>query len=91
VIIGVTVSSVNPRVARSANLVFALFAFVFYYNLLSLGQNAIVNGQFSFAQLMLMLHGSIFVVTMLILAKRHHNLQWREMPGLLLRRGASAP
>ncbi|MEY4099608.1 MAG: hypothetical protein RL300_779, partial [Pseudomonadota bacterium] len=86
VIIGVTVSSVNPRVARSANLVFALFAFVFYYNLLSLGQNAVANGQFSFAQLMVLLHGSIFVLAMLILAKRHHNLQWREMPGLLLGR-----
>ena len=73
----------NPRVARSANLVFALFAFVFYYNLLSLGQNAIANGQFSFGQLMVLLHGSIFVLAMLILAKRHHNLQWREMPGLL--------
>jgi lipopolysaccharide export system permease protein len=90
VIIGVTVSSVNPRVVRSANLVFALFAFVLYYNLLSLGQNAIATGQFSFAQVMVGLHGSIFVLAMLILVKRHHNLQWREvLDWLLRRRGAS--
>lgn len=89
VIIGVTVSSVNPRVARSANLVFALFAFVFYFNLLSVGQNAIANGQSSFVQLLLLLHGSIFVLAMLILAKRHHNMQWREMLAWLRwRRGA---
>jgi lipopolysaccharide export system permease protein len=92
VLIGVTVSSVNPRVARSANLVFALFAFVFYYNLLSLGQNAIATGQFGFGQVMLVLHGGIFVLALLILAKRHHNWQWREMPGLLRRRrGANLP
>jgi lipopolysaccharide export system permease protein len=91
VIIGVTVSSVNPRVARSTNLVFALFTFVFYYNLLSLGQNAIANGQFGFGQFMLLLHGGIFVLAMLILAKRHYNWQWREMPGLLRRRRGANP
>jgi len=90
VIIGVTVSSVNPRVARSANLVFALFAFVLYYNLLSLGQNAIATGKFSFTQLLVGLHGSIFVLAMLVLIKRHHNWQGREMLALLhWRRGAN--
>src|SRR5690606_8371012 len=39
VLLGLTLSSVNPRVSRSGNLVFALFAFVIYYNLLNLGQN----------------------------------------------------
>ena len=91
VIIAVSVSSVNPRVGRSANLVFALFTFVFYYNLLGLGQNMIAGGKLSFAQLMLGLHGSVFVLAMLVLAKSHLNLQWREMLGWsLLRRKAAS-
>lgn len=91
VIIGVSVSSVNPRVGRSANLVFALFTFVFYYNLLSLGQNLIATGKINFVQLMLGLHGGIFVLAMLVLAKSHLNLQWREMVGMTrLRRGVTS-
>jgi len=82
VIIAVSVSSVNPRVGRSANLVFALFTFVLYYNLLSLGQNMIVTGKLSFTQLMLGLHGTVLVLALLVLTKSHLNLQWREMLGL---------
>ena len=36
-VLAITVSSVNPRAGRSGNLVFALFAFVVYFNLLNLG------------------------------------------------------
>jgi len=79
VIIAVSVSSVNPRVGRSTNLVFALFTFVFYYNLLGLGQNMVATGKFSFTQLMLGLHGGVFGLALLMLAKNHFNLQWREV------------
>jgi len=82
VIIAVSVSSVNPRVGRSTNLVFALFTFVFYYNLLGLGQNMVATGRFSFVQLMAGLHGSVLVLALLMLAKNHLNLQWREVFGL---------
>jgi lipopolysaccharide export system permease protein len=82
VIIAVSVSSVNPRVGRSTNLVFALFTFVFYYNLLGLGQNMVATGKSSFVQLMLGLHGGVLVLAILMLAKLHLNLQWREVFGL---------
>jgi lipopolysaccharide export system permease protein len=92
VIIGVTVSSVNPRMGRSSNLIFALFTFVLYYNLLSFGQNMISTGRLTFAPLMLGLHGSVFVLAALLLARIHFNLKWRELLGLLhLRRGAALP
>jgi lipopolysaccharide export system permease protein len=39
VLLALTLSNVNPRVGRSGNLVFALFAFVVYFNLLNLGQS----------------------------------------------------
>lgn len=92
VIIAVSVSGVNPRVGRSTNLVFALFTFVLYYNLLGLGQNMVATGKFSFLQLVLGLHGGVFVLAVLMLAKIHRNLQWREVVGLSRwRRKVAAP
>lgn len=92
VIIGVTVSSVNPRMGRSSNLVFALFTFVLYYNLLSFGQNMISSGKLTFVPVMLGLHGGVLVLALLLLARMHHNVQWREVLGLLqLRRKLSRP
>ncbi|WP_114970352.1 LPS export ABC transporter permease LptF [Rhodoferax ferrireducens] len=92
VIIGVAVSSVNPRVGRSANLVFSLFAFVLYYNLLTLGQSWIASGKFSFGGFLLGLHGSTLVLGTLWLAKGHNNWDWRTLVDLrasLFRRAAT--
>ncbi|MEY4884270.1 MAG: export transporter permease LptF [Pseudomonadota bacterium] len=80
-LIGLVVSSVNPRVGRSGNLIFALFAFILYYNLLSLGQSWIASGKTDFMRFMLSLHGGVFVIAMAWLCKRHFN--WT--PGLLFR------
>jgi hypothetical protein len=82
VIIGTAVSSVNPRVGRSANLVFSLFAFVLYNNLLNLGQNWIASGKFTFAGYMLGLHGSIFLLGLFWVAKGHNNWNWRSLSGM---------
>jgi lipopolysaccharide export system permease protein len=79
VVIGVAVSGVNPRAGRSTNLVFAMFAFVLYYNLLNLAQNWISTGQLSFGALMLALHGSALVMALLWLAKGHNNWNWRTL------------
>jgi lipopolysaccharide export system permease protein len=82
VLLAVTVSSVNPRVGRSGNLVFALFAFVVYYNLLNLGQTWIASGRAAFGPFFLLLHGGTFAVGVAWLAKQHNN--WT--PSRLLRR-----
>ncbi len=58
-VIAITVSSVNPRAGRSGNLVFALFAFVVYFNLLNLGQSWISSGRVGFATFVLALHGGV--------------------------------
>jgi lipopolysaccharide export system permease protein len=81
VLIGIAVSSVSPRVGRSVNLAFALFAFVLYYNLLNLGQNWIASGKFTFAGFLLVLHGGAMVLGALWLAKGHNNWQWRTLLG----------
>jgi lipopolysaccharide export system permease protein len=78
VVIAVTVSSVNPRAGRSGNLVFALFAFVVYYNLLNLGQNWVGSGRAGFAPFLFGLHGGVLAVSLLWLAKQHNNWTLRR-------------
>jgi lipopolysaccharide export system permease protein len=87
VLLAITVSSVNPRVGRSGNLVFALFAFVVYYNLLNVGQSWISNQKVAFATFMLAVHGGTFLLASLWLAKQHNN--WGLHP--LLRRFRREP
>jgi len=81
VVIGIAVSSVNPRVGRSVNLVFAIFAFILYYNLLNLGQTWIASGTFSLAGFLLTLHGSALAAGSLWLAKGHDNWHWGRWLG----------
>ena len=79
VVIAITVSSVNPRAGRSGNLVFALFAFVVYYNLLNLGQSWIGTGHASFGAFLLGLHGGVLLLGLLWLAKQHNNWSLRQL------------
>jgi lipopolysaccharide export system permease protein len=79
VLLAITVSSANPRVGRSGNLVFALFSFVVYFNLLNLGQSWIGNERLGVAAFLLLLHGGTFAFAMLWLAKQHNNWNWAAM------------
>jgi len=87
VVIAVTASSVNPRAGRSGNLMFALFAFIVYYNLLNLGQSWISAGRVGFVNFQLGLHGGALLLSLLWLAKQHNNWTWRA----LLRRRPPRP
>jgi len=79
VIIGIAISSVNPRVGKSVNLVFALFTFVIYFNLVNLGQSWVASGRLSLTSYMLVLHGSVFALAVLWLTKGHNNWSWRRL------------
>lgn len=79
VLIGLAVSSVNPRVGRSGNLVFALFAFVVYYNLINLGQSWIASGRVSLPGWLLVLHGGALLLSLGWTAGRHHNWSLRSV------------
>ncbi|HSV35818.1 MAG TPA: LPS export ABC transporter permease LptF [Ramlibacter sp.] len=87
VVIAITVSSVNPRAGRSGNLVFALFAFVVYFNLLNLGQSWVSSGRAGFGEFLFALHGGVFLAGALWLAKQHNNWTFRLM---LPRRAAAS-
>ena len=86
VLLALTVSSANPRVGRSGNMLFALFAFVIYFNLLNLGESWIANGRFGMWSYLLTLHVGVFIATLLWLLKRHYN--W-TLPWPRRARGAS--
>ena len=86
VVIAITVSSANPRAGRSGNLVFALFAFVVYFNLLNLGQSWVSTGRIGFSGFLLALHGGVLVAGLVWLAKQHNNWTLRQL--VRRRRGA---
>ena len=70
VVIALAATRVNPRVGRSVGLIFALFAFASYYNLLNVGQSWIADGRIGMTAFMLVLHGSIFLLSMIWLMLR---------------------
>ena len=78
VLLAIGSSNVNPRLGRSGNLVFSMFAFVVYFNLLNLGQNWIASGQVSFGGFLAGLHGGVFLLGLMWLAQRHNNWDWRQ-------------
>ena len=92
-IIAIASSRINPRVGRTGNLVFSMFAFQIYLNFLNLGQNWIAAGEIGIVTFMLALHGGVFLTSLLWLAKRHNNWGWLPPPGFMedlrsTRRGA---
>ncbi|MEY5097699.1 MAG: hypothetical protein RJA36_418 [Pseudomonadota bacterium] len=75
VLIAVALSVTNPRAGRSGNLVFLLFSFVLYYNLVNLGVGWIATGKVRWLPYMLGLHGGVLLLTLAWLAKRHFNVR----------------
>lgn len=89
VVIAVAVASVSPRAGRSGNLLFALFAFMVYLNLINLGQSWISTSRVSAGGFIFALHGSALALALLWLAKRHNNWSLRAL--LSPRRAVESP
>ena len=73
VVLGLAVASVNPRAARSTSMVFALFAFIVYYNLMTLGQSWVGAGRLGLMGFLVLLHGGMLLISLLVLAARHNH------------------
>ena len=78
------VASATPRAAGSTSLVFALFAFVVYYNLMTFGQSWVGSGRMGLGAFMLLLHGGTLALGLLLLVARHN----RWSPRMLWQRPA---
>ncbi|GAB3363385.1 MULTISPECIES: LPS export ABC transporter permease LptF [Giesbergeria] len=73
VLLALALASVNPRASRSGNLLLALFTFIVYYNLLTLGQSWVGSGRITLVSFLGLLHGSTLVLAAILLAVRHHH------------------
>jgi lipopolysaccharide export system permease protein len=90
VVIGLALANGNPRSSRGGGLMFALLAFVVYFNLLNLGQSWVGSGRLPVAAFMVGLHGGVFVLAMGWMMARHNRWSWRSLIGSSSRRGAAA-
>lgn len=70
-LLAVLVSSSSPRAGRGAHLLLALMTFVVYYNLITLGQSWIVAGRYGLGQVLLLVHGGLFLAACVGLWWRH--------------------
>jgi len=86
VILGLAMASVNPRAGRSSSLMFALFAFVVYYNLMTFAQTWIAAEKTSLATSFVLLHGSAMLLALLLLAARSQQITLAGLAGRLWRR-----
>jgi lipopolysaccharide export system permease protein len=81
VVIALALASVNPRAGRSGNMIFVLFTFVVYHNLLNLGQSWVTVGAANFGTFVLALHGGTLLLALAWLSKRHLNWTFRAAAG----------
>ena len=78
-LVALAISSSNPRAGRSGNTAFALFAFLFYYNLVNVGETWVSSGKIQPLTWMLGLHGTVAVLALLWLLKRHEGISLQAM------------
>jgi lipopolysaccharide export system permease protein len=82
-LLGIGLSATNPRRASNWNLLFALLAFVVYFNVINLSQAWVANGRLNMGAALLGIHGSMFAFAMLLLWWRDHGTArgvWRRAP-----------
>jgi len=79
IVLGLAVASVNPRAGSSSSLMIALFAFIVYYNLMTLGQSWVGAGRISALGFLALLHGGTLVCALGVLLARHHRWSIRSL------------
>ncbi len=75
-LLGISLSASNPRRAGNWNLLFALLAFVVYYNLINLSQLWVASERLSAPAALAALHGAVFLLALAL-------LWWRERAAVL--------
>jgi lipopolysaccharide export system permease protein len=83
VLLGVGLSASNPRRASNWNLLFALLAFVVYYNVINLTQAWVAGGKIGMGTMLAATHGSAFLLAIGLLWWREHphtRPRWRSRP-----------
>lgn len=71
-LLGIGLAATHPRRASNWNLLFALLAFLVYYNLVNLSQSWVAGGRVPMGLALLGLHGSVFTLALALLWWRDH-------------------
>jgi lipopolysaccharide export system permease protein len=71
-VLGIGLAATNPRLASNWNLLFALLAFVVYYNLINLSQAWVASGKVSMLAAVAGLHLSALACALALLWWRDH-------------------
>ncbi|CAD5373747.1 LPS export ABC transporter permease LptF [Rubrivivax sp. A210] len=78
-LLGIALSAANPRRASNWNLLFALLAFIVYYNIVNLSQAWVGSGRLGMGLALSGVHGAAFALALALLWWRDHAavLRWR--------------
>jgi lipopolysaccharide export system permease protein len=79
-LLGIGLSATHPRRASNWNLLFALMAFIVYYNLINLSQAWVGSGRLGMGAALLALHGSVALLALALIWWRDHAAVWRLWP-----------
>jgi lipopolysaccharide export system permease protein len=79
-LLALAVARINPRSSRSGQILLGLFTFIVYYNLINLGQSWIANGATHWGRHLVLLHGSVALLSLLLMAARQGSWHWRLWP-----------
>ena len=71
-LLGIGLAATNPRRASNWNLLFALLAFVVYYNIINLSQAWVAGGRVGMGTALVAAHGGAFLIAMALLWWREH-------------------
>jgi lipopolysaccharide export system permease protein len=77
VLMAIPMSFVNPRAGRSVNLLFALFIYIVYSNLLSVSQARVSQGKLDFGVGWWLVHAGMVVLLVVMFAQRMQLIRLR--------------
>jgi lipopolysaccharide export system permease protein len=77
VMLAIPMSFVNPRAGRSANLLFALFTYIVYSNLLSVSQARVSQGRLEFGVGWWIVHAGMVALLLFMFAQRMQLIRLR--------------
>jgi lipopolysaccharide export system permease protein len=77
VMLAIPMSFVNPRAGRSANLLFALFTYIVYSNLLSVSQARVAQGRLDFGVGWWIVHAGMIALLVFMFARRMQLIRLR--------------
>ncbi|HJY76977.1 MAG TPA: LPS export ABC transporter permease LptF [Burkholderiales bacterium] len=77
VLLAIPMSFVNPRAGRSVNLLFALFTYIVYSNLLSVSQARVSQGRMEFGVGLWLVHAAMIALLVFMFARRMQVIRLR--------------